>query len=163
MKTIVEICKPPTVPPQDDDSTTIFLGGSIEMGAAEDWQTHVTDFLKTLNYDIRIFNPRRDVWDSSWEQSARNEKFSEQVNWELDQIERADIKAFYFDPNTKSPVTLLELGLMLSKYPSKCIVCSPPGFWRRGNLEITCARHGVPLLSSMGEFTAMIEQKIIRG
>ena len=158
--TTIEVCKPPAVPVVREGAKTIFLGGSIEMGTAEDWQTKVTDFLKYLNCSIQIFNPRRDAWDSSWEQVASNEKFSEQVNWELDQIERADIKAFYFDPNTKSPVTMLELGLMLSKYPDKCVVCSPPGFWRRGNLEITCTRHGVLLLSSMDEFTKMIEQKI---
>jgi hypothetical protein len=48
----------------------------------------------------------------------------------------------YFDPNTKSPISLLELGLFAQS--KKLIVCCPRGFWRKGNVDITCDRYGIP-------------------
>ena len=55
----------------------IFLAGSIDMGKAEDWQTRVADLLK--NKSVILFNPRRDDWDSSWEQDIENINFRNQV------------------------------------------------------------------------------------
>lgn len=126
------------------------------MGKAVDWQLEITNFLKSSNVRVSIFNPRRDDWDSSWKQEASNPQFNEQVNWELDYLASADIKAFYFDPETQSPVTMLELGLMMAESPAKCVVCCPPGFWRRGNLEITCSGYGVFLLDNMEDFKKAI-------
>src|SRR3974390_885282 len=90
------------------DGPAIFLAGSIEMGKAVDWQTLMTN--KLYDFKATILNPRRDDWDSSWEQKIENPQFSEQVNWELDALDRADIIAMYFDPKTMSPISLLELG-----------------------------------------------------
>ena len=119
----------------------IFLGGSIEMGTAENWQDRLTNELK--HFDEVILNPRRDDWDSSWEQSISNDKFREQVLWELKAQEYADLRVYYFDPATKSPITLLEIGLFKDK---KNIVCCPDGYWRKGNVEIVCLKYNIPLV-----------------
>jgi len=50
----------------------------------------------------------------------------------------------YFDPNTKSPISLLELGLHANS--GKMIVCCPKGFWRKGNVDIVCERYDVPVV-----------------
>ena len=76
--------------------------------------------------DIVIFNPRRDDWDSSWSQNKINPKFREQVEWELAALEKTNLIAMYFEPDTKSPVSLLELGLFARS--GKMIVCCPEGF-----------------------------------
>jgi Nucleoside 2-deoxyribosyltransferase like len=44
-------------------------------------------------------------------QTINNEKFVEQVSWESEGMGRANYILMYFDVNTKSPITLLELGL----------------------------------------------------
>lgn len=118
---------------------SIFLAGSIEMGKAEDWQTKVQKMLAEKR--VNIYNPRRDDWDSSWEQKMENEQFSKQVNWELNALEQCEIIIVYFDPKTQSPITLLELGLHAQS--GKLLVCCPEGFWRKGNVDITCAKYGV--------------------
>lgn len=118
-------------------SWTVFLAGSIEMGVAEKWQDKVV--LLLANEDIDIFNPRRDDWDSSWVQSKDNPQFREQVEWELDYAEKADWLFIYFDPKTKSPITLLELGLFATK--NEVILICPEGFWRKGNVDIVAERH----------------------
>lgn len=130
-----------------NDPIRLFLAGSIEMGTAEKWQDKVVASLKDKN--VVIFNPRRDDWDSSWVQSIDNPQFKEQVEWELDYLERANVVLFYFDPNTKSPITLLELGLVDKNKP--VVVCCPKGFWRRGNVEIVCKKYDLIFCENLDE------------
>jgi len=92
---------------------------------------------------LLLLNPRRDDWDSSWEQSINNPKFREQVEWELEALDYADLIIIYFCPNTKSPVSMLELGLYAKNNPEKLLICCPEGFWRKGNIDIVCNKYGV--------------------
>jgi len=152
---MIEI-KAPNCQMVSPEMTTVFLAGSIEMGVAEKWQDRVVKAF--ADTDLVFLNPRRDDWDSSWTQSASDPKFYEQVNWELDGFEVADVVLFYFDPNTKSPITLLELGLMAGKayaMGTTVIVCCPDGFYRKGNVEMVCQRYfGMHLVHT---FDKMIE------
>ena len=128
------------------------------MGAAEEWQTRLTAALAHL--PVTILNPRRLDWDSSWEQRHYNEQFRTQVNWELDGMDDAYIIALYFARDAKAPVTLLELGLYAGS--GKMIVCCPDGFYRKGNVEIICARSGVPLVDSFDDFLEKILETLGR-
>lgn len=114
----------------------VFLAGSIEMGKAELWQDLVADQLQA--YDGVLLNPRRDDWDSSWKQTIDNPQFNEQVNWELDGLDRADIVFMHFDTDTMSPITLLELGYLANTKP--VIISCGKRFWKRGNIEVLCSR-----------------------
>jgi len=116
------------------------------MGTAENWQQKVAkSFSKYEN--VVIFNPRRDNWDSSWKQVKSNKKFREQVEWELDYLEQADTILFYFDPNTLSPVSMMELGLFGQDF-NTYVVC-PKGFHRKGNIDIVCEKYSIPTFSSL--------------
>lgn len=132
-----------------EDDPIIFLAGSIAMGMAEPWQAYVVDALDGL--DCLVLNPRRDNFDPDVTQDITDHTFNTQVRWELDGLDDADIIVFYFDPNTKAPVTLAELGLHLADHHKKLVVCCPPGFWRRGNVQILCERYGWPLLDTLEE------------
>lgn len=137
---------------------SVFLAGSIEMGSAEDWQAKVVAGLSRLN--VLILNPRRDQWDSSWEQKITNKPFREQVEWELDALDAADIILVYYCPNTKAPVTMLELGLYAGSSPEKLVVCCPEGFWRKGNVDIVCAKYGVEQTATLEGLIAAVEARI---
>jgi hypothetical protein len=119
---------------------------------ASNWQSALVQRLDAA--DLVILNPRRDAWDTSWVQSIDNAQFREQVEWELAGLEAASLVAMYFDPATKAPVTLLELGLCARS--NKLIVCCPSGFWRRGNVEVVCARYGVPLVNTLDELAEQV-------
>tara|TARA_R110000796_G_scaffold108862_11_gene220062 strand:- start:808 stop:1254 length:447 start_codon:yes stop_codon:yes gene_type:complete len=127
--------------------SSMFLAGSIEMGIAEDWQKIVQKQL--FDKEIVFLNPRRYDWDASWEQTIENPKFKEQVEWELNGLDQADVIFMYFDPATKSPISLLELGLHANS--SKMMVCCPEGFWRKGNVDIICERYGITQFDSLNE------------
>lgn len=121
---------------------TVFLGGSIEMGKAKNWQKDATEFFNQLGgWDI--FNPRRDDWDSSWEQSFDNPQFFQQVVWEHTALELADLIIICFEGGTMSPISLLELGLF-AKTGKIRVVC-PKEFWRKGNVDIVCSFYDIPL------------------
>lgn len=143
----MEVIKPePKNRVYSDKSIKIFLAGSIEMGKAEDWQAAIPELFKDRN-DLTFFNPRRDDWDSSWEQKESNPQFNYQVNWELDHLDKADIIFMYFSPETKSPISLLELGLYANL--EKMIVCCPDSFYRKGNVDIVCSRFNIPVYNTM--------------
>ena len=139
------LLKPPAPLHWDPTWPSVFLAGSIEMGVAEDWQSQVTGALAAR--DVVLLNPRRDDWDSNWRQHIDDPQFRGQVEWELAAQERADLIIMYFVPSTRSPITLLELGLFARS--GKLRVCCPEPFWRKGNVDVVCARYGVPLLPSL--------------
>ena len=128
---------------------SVFLAGSIEMGLAEDWQAYIGEWL--IKKDFHVFNPRRKDWDSSWIQSYKNPHFAQQVRWELNALDKADYIIMYLDPNTKSPISLLEYGLLA--HCGKMIVVCPEGFYRTGNVEVVADIFDIPLLGSIEDLT----------
>ena len=124
---------------------SIFLAGSIELDKAQKWQDYITEQLADL--PLTLLNPRRDSWDASWPQEISFDPFKEQVEWELEGLEIADLIIVYFDPATKSPISLLELGLHARS--GKIVVCCPSGFWRKGNVDIVCQRYNVPQVDNL--------------
>lgn len=141
--------KPPTnIATRNKKNKTVFLAGSIEMGIADNWQDNLSNFFTDNGWDV--FNPRREDWDSSWVQKFENAQFYQQVNWELNALEQCDLIVMYFDPNTKSPISLLELGLFANS--GKLHVICPEGFWRKGNVEIVCNRYDIPFYHNIKDF-----------
>lgn len=151
---MTEHVKPPlrrALQPQD---LAVFLAGAIDMGAAEDWQETVYEHIEAKGVVTHVFNPRRDDWDSSWQQHNDDPQFNSQVHWEQDAIEAADIVVVYFTPTSKAPITLMELG-QLAGCPvgsKKTIVYCPDEFYRKGNVDIVCERAGIPVYNNENDF-----------
>lgn len=135
----------------------IFLAGSIEMGKAEDWQTRIAKQLEA--YKGTILNPRREHWDSSWKQTISNNKFRAQVEWEFSGLDKSDYIIMYFAPESRSPISLLELGLFSKSH--KIICCCPKKFWRRGNVEFICNKFKLPLLNNLEEVIELLKKEHI--
>jgi hypothetical protein len=144
--------------PQDDvdvgNRVRIFLGGSIEMGKAPDWQAAFADKIASL--PVAAFNPRRIRWDDSLEQDIKNKALLHQIHWEMTNLDRADLIILYLHPNTISPVSLMELGRYSQS--GKVIVCCPEGYHRRGNVQYLCEKDNVLLLD---DFDELVETAIV--
>lgn len=147
--------KPPSQVPAG--GRCMFLAGSIEMRQAEDWQSRLAGAFAD-DADLALLNPRREAWDSSWRQSVDNPVFREQVCWELDGLDRADVIALYLAPGSKSPISLLEFGLHARS--GKLVVLCPEGFWRRGNVEVVCARYGIGLHTDWDVWVAALRERV---
>jgi len=72
-------------------------------------------------------------------------------------LEKADLIVFYFSPETKSPVSMLELGLFVRS--GKVIVCCPEGFWRKGNVDVVCKKYDVQQVNTLEELIQIIKLK----
>jgi hypothetical protein len=98
------VMAPNPIPPAGSGSgPAIFLSGSIDAPPAT-WQSTLSTALSHL--PVTILNPHRADWDASWKEVISDQRFREQVNWELDGIERADIVAVYFGPKAQAPITV---------------------------------------------------------
>jgi hypothetical protein len=135
---------------------TVFTAGSIEMGGAVNWQPLMATMLNHL--PITVCNPRKGSWDQSITQQAKDEFFKQQVVWELDALEQADVICFFFDTETKSPVSLLELGLWTAS--DKVVVCCGEAYWKSGNIHLTCDRYGVKCVETFAELVPEVEKML---
>jgi len=157
----MEVYKAPEKYP-NDGKFTIFLGGSIEQGKA--WGDYLTSKLSSYNFDIRILNPRRDDYDAGQKQTIDNPYFKEQVTWELDGLDRSDLIVMFLQEDTLSPISMMEIGLYINTldWNKQMIICCPPKFWRRGNIEVLVDRFPFhsKLVDNYEEFENLIVEKI---
>lgn len=132
------------------------------MGAAENWQDRLAKALSDTN--ATLLNPRRDDWDDSWKQDPTpGTQFHEQVKWEMDAQDISDIIVYYFDPNTKAPITLLEMGTYGTDPKKNIIVCCPDEFYRKGNVTMFCNRYNVLLVDTFDEMVDNIRKALGSG
>jgi hypothetical protein len=138
-------CNPPELPIYR--KFTVFTAGSIEMGDAVNWQPMMAARLSPL--PITVCNPRRGKWDKNITQQAADKFFKQQVDWERDALEQADVICFFFDTETKSPVSLLELGRWAAS--DKVIVCCGDDYWKSGNVHLACEDDGITYVKKFEE------------
>ena len=115
----------------------IFLAGSIDNGNAELWQDELLEWLKDYQTEknVIVFNPRRKEWNPG------KEELDEQIEWELEALSKSSYIIMNILGNSKSPITLLELGLFHSN-PGLYVFC-PPEFYRYENVRVSCKKFGV--------------------
>lgn len=121
---------------------SIFLAGTIDNGDSYDWQYYLCADLadmKDKKYNYIIYNPRR----SNWNPNATKDDIKYQINWEQEYLDKADTILMYFDPKSKSPISLLELGLYARS--KKMLVILGRGFYRSDNVIETCQKYHISL------------------
>lgn len=115
---------------------SIFLAGTIDNGHSYDWQSDVINYIKSNENSLEclytIYNPRRQHWNPN----SSEQEIQKQIEWELYHIKLSDIIFFNFEPNSQSPITLLELGLCVG-LNKKIIVRCPKTYYRYQNVATT--------------------------
>ena len=145
---------PSDITARNPNLKSIFLAGSIEMDKAIDWQKQCENELQN---QFNVLNPRRESWDTSWKQDISNLIFKEQVNWELNALEQADIIIMFFANNTQSPISLLEFGLY-ARSKKMYVVCEKE-FWRKGNIDVVCERYGIMQFDNLDQLMIFLKNK----
>lgn len=131
----------------------IFLAGTIDMGNSRDWQKELYEEFKAMDGQYILFNPRQEHWDPS-----RPGEMDYQVRWELSHLEAADMIIMYIIGSSKSPITLLEMGLH-AKGGKLYVICEED-FYRYDNVRITCDYYGVPFYTSLDEFRTKVLSRL---
>jgi len=127
-----------TAPETLDDlsSPSVFLAGSIEGDRASRWQDWVISCLGP--FPGTLVNPRRKVWCPE-HSTYRHPELIRQIQWELEALTSVDYVFMYFDPDTISPISLLEQGWFgFTKGPGRMFVVCPPTYFRATNVEQFC-------------------------
>ncbi len=120
----------------------VFLAGTIDMGRSADWQADlVARFRDSVGGRWLFFNPRRREFRAS------PAEMEYQVAWELAHLEAADLIVMNLLGDSRSPISLLEMGLHARS--GRLLVACSPDYYRYDNVRITCRRYGVPLYDSL--------------
>ena len=127
-------------------TSSIFLAGTIDNGDSEDWQQELIDKLENVEGQLgmwfTIFNPRR----KTWKKNATKEDLEYQIKWEQDHLDEANLIIMNIADNSKSPITLLEMGLYATS--GKLIVFCTDKFYRYDNVRLTCEKYMIPMVNS---------------
>ena len=98
-----------------------------------------------------IFNPRLAEWPDD------NEEIQRQTVWERNYLGLADLRAFWFPPETDCPITLLEHGFSLgAKLP--IVVGCDPAYSRKLDVEIQTrlSRPEIQIADSVAELATNV-------
>lgn len=122
----------------------LFIAGTIDCGDSVNHQQAIIDELNKEDTvrPIMIYNPRR----AEWPNVNDKEEIDKQINWELYHLERADLIIMNILGNSKSPISLMEIGLFAKEH--KLIVFCSPNFYRYDNVRIVCEKYKVPLYNT---------------
>ncbi|MEZ6072053.1 MAG: nucleoside 2-deoxyribosyltransferase domain-containing protein [Pirellulales bacterium] len=110
----------------DGGGPAVFLAGGIS--DTGDWQATLVEQLRDTN--LIVLNPRRRVFPTNDFDAG-----GQQIEWEWRYLERADLVAFWFPPQTLCPIALFELGASCSSH-KPLVVGSDPDYTRRFDLEV---------------------------
>ena len=136
------------------DSKSVFLAGTIDNGNSVNWQDETINELVNSNIkNIEIYNPRVKHWNFN----ASIKEIEYQIKWEQDHLDKADIIAMVLLDDSKSPISLLELGLYAQS--NKLIVFCTPRFYRYDNVRLTCEKYNIELVQNLNP--SIIANKII--
>lgn len=145
----------------------VFLAGSIENGSATNWQESfyelVLNKLRLASFrkmsDVLFFNPRRKEWNPN----ADNSELKTQILWELNYLDSSKIVFFYFAKGTISPISLLELGLMIPQDDVELVVVCEDDYFRSTNVNQTLEFFkGQNILSTLDEGANVLAGKIMK-
>ena len=135
------------------NAKSVFLAGTIDNGDSLNWQDKVIIELINLGIECEVFNPRREHWNPN----PTKEEMEKQIKWEQDHLDSADVIAMVLLDDSKSPISLLELGLYAKS--KKLIVFCTPNFYRWDNVRLTCEKYNIELVQDTN--TLIIANKII--
>ncbi len=142
----------------EDRWPVVYLGGTIDMGESEDWQARAVELL--AGERVLIVNPRRADWDAEWLPVADEPHFREQVKWELEALEVSDVVVLHLASGSKSPISLLELGLHARG--GKLIVFCALDYFRKGNVDITAECYGIEQANSVEDLVERVRRRLPR-
>jgi hypothetical protein len=148
MKTKIYILTPKSPPLKlEGKSKSIFLAGTIDNGDSEDWQSKFIDKILEKEHarseQLVIFNPRRNNWNNN----ATEQEQHAQIDWEFKALHKADYIIMNLLPDSKSPISLLELGLFADK--KKLIIICPKEFYRYYNVYYIAKAYNLPIFESI--------------
>lgn len=131
-------------PENQEIRQSLFIAGTIDNGQSENWQEELCNSRVKNWYDI--YSPRTSMTPEQYQDPKVG---IHQIEWEQHYINRCDKILFNFLPNSKSPITLMELGFALGRGKQDIIVVCPTEYWKYLNVERMCKIHDAHFYTNM--------------
>lgn len=136
-------------------SKKLFLAGGITN--CPDWQSEVIENLKTFD-KLVIYNPRRKNFPINDPHASE-----EQITWEYEHLEAADIIVFWFSRGSLNPIVLYELGKWGNSTNKEIIIGLDPEYERQSDviIQTRLSRPDVTIFRDMNSFIKAIKFKLL--
>lgn len=123
----------------------IFLAGSIDNRYFGNWRKKVIEKIGDTNIILDPTNKNHD--------KLSDEEMKLHIQWELDALVKADRILLKFLSDSKSPISLLELGLYVAS--NKLIVVCPKEFYQSRYVYTLCEKYNTPIFDNINN--ALVE------
>lgn len=137
---------------ETSEETALFLAGGIT--GCPNWQEPLGKSLAERNDNLVVMNPRQAAFDVNRKDAAK-----EQIRWEFEHLNIADIVLFWFPKDGVNVITLFELGVHMPKLRKrKVFVAYEPGFWREDDVVIQTGLHNPEI--EVGTSLEFLEEQV---
>lgn len=119
---------------------SVFLAGTTSEVDAHDWREALSTALSDV--PVTIYNPYRADWDSSWREDINFTPYREQVEWELEKQDKADIVVIYFHRPPRHRSVCSSLGSVRG-FQERLSLSVPRGTGRGGMCKLCVGNMGL--------------------
>lgn len=129
------------LPLKEERKKYYFLAGSMDFNESNSWRQKIMQEMKHL---VHFLDPTR-IEHNDFSDS----QMKEHIEWELDALNISDKIILNFKEDSKSPISLLELGMYVKS--SKLVVVCPSKFYQRRYINVLCNKYNTPFFDSFDE------------
>jgi len=133
------------LPEKNSSEKYVFLAGSIDNSYFGDWRKKI---IKKIETKVNVFDPTNKKHNS-----LSNAEMKSHILWELDALAISDKILLNFLPDSKSPISLVELGLYVAS--NKLIVVCPIEFYKSSYVYTLCKKYDTPIYDTINN--ALVE------
>lgn len=139
---------------------SVFLGGRFSSDQTNDFREVIEQKLSDSDGVILTASNQQDWVGSISEPCIEGDnQFTRHVVWGFLAQEEADMVVLYFDSESNSPTTMLELGLAV-QYPDKIIVFCSDDFEQKATVDIVCKYNRIKQVHSIDAVVDEIKSRL---
>lgn len=124
-----------------EEGNYVFLAGSIDNRYFGNWRKTIIEEIGDSNIILDPTNTNHD--------KLSDEEMKLHIQWELDALSKADIILLNFLSDSKSPISLVELGLYVAS--NKLIVICPKEFYKSKYVYTLCEKYNTPIFDTINK------------
>ncbi|CAL2083375.1 nucleoside 2-deoxyribosyltransferase domain-containing protein [Tenacibaculum sp. 190524A02b] len=130
------------LPVKENNYQYYFLAGSIDYQSKTPWRKTI---IEKSSKRIHFFDPTNKNHHNLSDTEMKN-----QIEWELNTLELSDKIILNFLGYSKSPISLVEMGLYAQS--GKLIIICPPEFYQNRYMYPLASKYNIPLFKNLCEF-----------
>ncbi|SEC82566.1 Nucleoside 2-deoxyribosyltransferase like [Tenacibaculum sp. MAR_2009_124] len=127
------------LPQKSNSKKLVFLAGSLSIDKIDNWRNTLVNSYST-NFDF--IDPTNDNYVL-----LNTSQMEKHINWELEGLELSDIIFMNLLPESKSPISMVELGLYAKS--NKLIICCPEIFYQYRYIKTIAKKYNAALFTEL--------------